>query len=300
MEVVLLHNENAGDESWSRKDLMRLVRAAGFAPKYCSLKRALDEPELLQGGAFAIVAGGDGSLRKAALALLGRGCPIAPLPLGTANNIARSFGLAMNPQKIVEGWRTPARQAVDVGMIEGPWGKRHFIEGVGLGLISRAITFLEEIDSVASFALKKPKHKLHRDLCVVTALAHEMQPIRAHVVLDQRDCPDEFLLLEVLNIRRAGPGLELAPFATPSDGRFDVVTATARQRPRLMRLLKAQMEAGKPVPSLTIRRARRVRLGAHSACDIRIDDRTERVDAGTIMEITIVRGALEFVLPGGR
>src|SRR5690606_27192752 len=124
-----------------------------------------------------IVAGGDGAIRRAGLAMIGRDKPLAPLPLGTANNIVRSFGLLMEPEDIIDGWRHPRRRPFDVGVIEGPGGKRHFIEGVGIGLISRSIAVIEEIDEVAVYELKKPKHKLHRDICVATALAHEMQPL---------------------------------------------------------------------------------------------------------------------------
>src|SRR4051812_7827257 len=100
MEVVLLHNAKAGNESWSSKDLIRLVARAGFKPRYHPLKLALKDPKLLEHGEFVIVAGGDGAIRKAALALLDRDRPIAPLPLGTANNVVRSYGLSMKPEKI--------------------------------------------------------------------------------------------------------------------------------------------------------------------------------------------------------
>src|SRR5688500_13926950 len=91
MDVVLLHNEKSGDESWSRNDLIKLVRRAGFEPRYFPLNRALDEPKLLDRGEFVIVAGGDGAIRRAGLAMIGRDRALAPLPLGTANNIIRSF-----------------------------------------------------------------------------------------------------------------------------------------------------------------------------------------------------------------
>ena len=82
MDVVLLHNAKAGDESWSRNDLIKLVRRAGFEPRYFTLRRALDDPRLLERGEFVIVAGGDGAICKVALAMIGRDRPIAPLPLG--------------------------------------------------------------------------------------------------------------------------------------------------------------------------------------------------------------------------
>ena len=298
MDVVLLHNAKAGDESWSRSDLLKLVRRAGFKPQYFPLRRALDDPKLLQRGEFVIVAGGDGAIRKAALALIGRDRPLAPLPLGTANNIVRSFELPLRPEEIITGWRNPRRRPFDVGVVEGPWGKRHFIEGVGIGLISRSIAVLDEIDDEATYELKKPKHKLHRDICVTAALAREMRALPAQLRYDERVLTDEFLLLEILNIRRAGPGVELAPHASPSDGRFDIVSATSAQRPRLLRALKARLKDKKGVSSMTTRRARHVHLELHAACEMRVDDDALSIDADTTVELTLKPGALEFLLPG--
>jgi diacylglycerol kinase (ATP) len=297
MDVVLLHNAKAGGESWSRSDLVKLVRRAGFEPSYFSLRRALDEPKVLERGEFVIVAGGDGAIRKATLALIGRDRPLAPLPLGTANNIVRSFELPLRPEEIIDGWRNPRRRPFDVGVIEGPWGKRHFVEGVGVGLISRSIAVINEIDDEAVYELKKPKHKLHRDICVAAALAREMRALPAELSFDGRVFSGEFLLLEVLNIRRAGPGVELAPHASPSDGRFDIVTATAAQRPSLLRTLKARLRDVKGASSMTTRRARRVQLQIHAPSEMRIDDDTISVEADTAVEITIKPGEVEFLLP---
>jgi diacylglycerol kinase (ATP) len=297
MDVVLLHNEKAGNEDWSKRDLVRLVRRAGFEPKYYSLTTGLDQPELLDHGVFVIVAGGDGAIRKTALALLGRNRPLAPLPLGTANNIVRSFNLPPKPEEIIEGWRHAKRRLFDVGVIQGPWGKRHFIEGIGIGLISRCIAVLEHIDELADYELKKARHRLHRDLCVATALAHEMDPVHATIDFDRREISDAFLLLEILNIRRAGPGMVLAAHASPSDGRFDVVTATAAQRERLVAIFDVRLTDRDPPRGLTTRRSRHVKLQVTSACDIRIDDSTVKIEADTSIDITMQPGALEFVLP---
>ena len=298
MDVVLLHNAKAGDESWSRNDLVKLVRRAGFEPRYFTLRRALAEPRLLDWGEFVIVAGGDGALCKVALALLGRNRPIAPLPLGTANNIARSLGLSRRPEDIVSGWRKLRSRPFDVGLLEGPWGRRPFFEGVGVGLISRSIAVLEEIDEVAVYEYKKAKHKLHRDVCVAASLAREMRPIPASLALEGRHFSGDFLLVEILNIRRAGPGVEVAPHASPSDGRFDVVSATADQRPRLLRTLKARLKDKDNVRSMSTRRARRVHLEVRVPCELRIDDDTLLLAAGNTIEITMKPGALQFVLPG--
>lgn len=297
MDVVLLHNEKAGNSDWTRNKLIRLVEDAGFKVRYCPLKLALEEPKRLERGEFAIVAAGDGGIRKAALALLGRKQPMAPLPVGTANNIAHSLGVGDDVRRIVAGWRKPRRCAFDVGVIEGPWGRRQFIEGVGIGLVSRAIAVLDKIDEMADFAFKKRKHKLHRDVCVAAALAHEMQALHADLTFDGRDVSADFLLLEILNIRRAGPGLQLAPQASPSDSRFDVVTVTDEQRERLLTTLTARLNEDTAVRSLTTRRARRLHVRLNEACDLRIDDSTQHVEAGTALEISLKPKALEFILP---
>lgn len=297
MDVVLLHNEKAGGSGWPREKLTRLLERAGFRVDYCPLKLGLEDPKRLDHGEFVVVAGGDGAIRKAALALLGRKRPIAPLPVGTANNIVRSLGVAADLPEIVDGWRKPHRRGFDVGVIEGPWGKRHFIEGVGIGLVSRAIAVLDKVDELADFAFKRPKHKLHRDVCVAVALAHEMQALHADLTFDTRDVSGDFLLLEILNIRRAGPGLELARQASPSDGRFDVVTVTESQRERLLNTLTARLNEDAPIPALTTRRARHLHLRVNEACDLRIDDSTQHVEAGTALELTLKPKALEFVLP---
>ncbi len=299
MDVVLLHNAKAGGGAWSRKDLIKLVRQGGFRPKYHELREALADPDLMDSGEFVIVAGGDGAIRKTALALLGRRRPIAPLPLGTANNISRSIGLGRNLEKIVAGWqRKLKRVPFDVGVAAGPWGHRHFIEGIGVGLISRCITVLNDVDEVSVHEWKSAKHKLHRDACVAAALAHEMHGLPVKLKADGRERADNFLLLEILNIRRAGAALELAPKAKTADGAFDLVTVTESQRNRLLLALKARLADEKHIRSLTTRHAAEVHLAVTRDCRFRIDDRTVPLAANEPVKVSVERAAVEFLVPG--
>ena len=297
MDVVLLHNENAGDEDWSRKALVKLVRSAGLRPKYFELDDALDDPRVLDRGEFVIAAGGDGSIRKVALALYGREIPLAPLPLGTANNIARSLGLSLAPEEVVAGWKKYRRRSFDVGAVTGPWGKRLFVEGVGLGLISRTICTLDEIDNSGAPELKKARHRLVRDACVATALAREMTPVPARLEIGGRTTEHDYLLLEVLNIGRAGPTFELTD-ANSCDGRFDVVHVTAAQRPRLMRALMDRLSESERPRTLPSRGAKSVRITPRETCDLRIDDGAKRLRGGVSVEISMEPEALEVIVPG--
>lgn len=295
MNVVLLHNESAGDGGHARDDLIGILRRAGYHAEHHELHAALETPEVLDRGEFVVAAGGDGSIRKVAAAMLGRNRPLALLPTGTANNIARSLGLRGSVEEIVAGWAGGRRERFDVGLATGPWGERPVFEGVGLGLVSRGITLIEEMDEAGGFEFEKREARLYRDLCVFTALAHEIRPLRTRLELDGTAEEQDFLLLEILNIPRAGPGLVLAPAADPSDGRFDVVTATAAERAALEDKLRDSL-AGANKRALPLRAARTLRIEV-ADCAIRLDDEIVPLAGRAEIGLVMRPGALALLVP---
>ena len=271
MDVVLLHNQKAGDGDHSVDELAALLRRHGYRPECFSLKKALKRTDPLERGEFIIVSGGDGSVRRVATRLAHRGRPIAPLPIGTANNIATSLGIRGDPDAIIAGWKSGTRRRIDLGLASGPWGKRHFIEGIGLGLIGRAITTIETIDDVSDREFENRQDKLYRDLCVLLALANEMPPLPIRVTQDGEDRSGRYLLLEMVNISRAGPGFELARGADPGDGWLNVVSVRADERHKLQESLKRCLAALDHGTILESQRAHELRLELSSG-ELRIDD----------------------------
>lgn len=303
MQIALLHNPGAGKGDLSADELLALLRRAGFEPAYFSLKDQLDDPALLATGEFVAVAGGDGSIRAAALRFAHTGRAIAPLPLGTANNIAASLGIRGEPAEIVAGWKNPERRTIDLGLAIGPWGQQRFIEGVGVGLVGRAISLIESIAEASGHDYADRDDELHRDLCVFLAVASEMSPLGLGLALDGEEVRDAFLLLEILNITRAGPRLELAAHADMSDGFFDVISVTTGEREKLKERL-IQHFSQRSGPILDARQARRIRITtAH--CDLRVDDRlmlrcddpARPMSEPIEVDITVEPGALEILLP---
>jgi len=59
-------------------------------------KKALKKPTDL-----VLAAGGDGTVGKVAHELIDSGIPLSVLPLGTANNLARSLGFIGSPEEII-------------------------------------------------------------------------------------------------------------------------------------------------------------------------------------------------------
>jgi diacylglycerol kinase (ATP) len=275
-----------------------MLRAAGYQPVYFSLEKALNDRAALNTGEFVIVAGGDGSLRRVAMKLAGTGRALAPLPVGTANNIARSFGLdpGMPPAQIVAGWAGAPRRHIDLGLAVGPWGRQPFIEGFGLGLMPHSSLIIGDIDEASSRDFRTAADKLHRNRCLIAALAYEIRSRPAKLTIDGRDASGEVILLQAMNIDRVGPSLRFAPSADPSDGSLDLIRVVPRQRVALQEKFKDFLSGETKSPDLPVRRCRRIELVA-GPCDLLIDDRIFALKRRSKVEITVMTDALQLILP---
>jgi diacylglycerol kinase family enzyme len=124
MKTTLIYNPQSGPGFSPRpEEILNMLRKIGHDPTHVptaseiDLDRALAEVEDL-----VVVAGGDGTIRAVALRLLGRDVKIAPVPMGTANNIAHLLALTGNPLEIVAGLADPIQKALDIGHVQTPDG----------------------------------------------------------------------------------------------------------------------------------------------------------------------------------
>lgn len=301
MKIILLHNASAGDQKLSREDLTVLLRESGYDPRSMTLKEASDNPDLLLDGEFVAVAGGDGSMRKAALLLVGTSQSMAPIPLGTANNIARSLGISGEAHDIIAGWAKGKKNKIDMGSARGPWGRHWFLEGVGIGLIGRAITIIEDIDAVDPRGFKTSDDKLRRDLSVLVALAHDLPAVPLKLTVDGRDASGDFIVLEIMNIGRAGPAVKIATDTNMSDGFLDMVVAREGDRATLLKNLHRCLGVPDHQPILSSHKVRNLKLTVQGG-EFRLDDAVilKRDDSGKRkceIEIEVVPDALNVLLP---
>ena len=303
MDVALLHNTSAGKEDHTRDKLMRLLKRHGYRATYANVKEGLKDEALLKRSEIVIAAGGDGTVRKVVTRLAGRGCPVGILPLGTANNIARSLGIEGSADKIVAGWKTTRSRAIDLGVAKGPWGRTVFVEGLGFGLMSRAISILTHLYEQAADEFGEVEEKLLCDLFVLATLAHELQPVKARWSINGRTKKENFLLFEILNIGRAGPGVRLTREANPGDGWLNTARVTVQERVKLVtafeKIVAGQRE-GLRLRSLRIRKLRLV----VDPCELRIDDKIilrpkdfRKLRGGRAkIDITIERAAINVLV----
>ena len=259
VRATLVHNPTAGQREGAAALVANLERA-GYHINYCSKKSDQLAPALADPGDLVIVAGGDGTVADVAGALAGRGIPLAILPVGTANNIARSLGLVGGWGHIIAGLATAPRKRLDVGLARGPWGKRRFVEAAGIGLFARAIAVLEDRDGQPLAEAVKDEPNFESVLRLLRHLIEDYPARDWQLTLDGRDLSGRYVLAEAMIIRLIGPHLHLAPDADPGDGLFDVVLASHDQCTALLRYLGHRLEREATLPALTVHRGRRLEL----------------------------------------
>lgn len=82
-------------------------------PKLCAVQAVRD------GAHFVVAGGGDGTVSAVAAALVGTDVPLAILPLGTANSVARALELPMDPLEAARLWRDGPMRRIDTAVANG-------------------------------------------------------------------------------------------------------------------------------------------------------------------------------------
>jgi diacylglycerol kinase (ATP) len=266
MHAILIHNPTAGEGRYPADALLAELRRVGIEADYCSSKAGDFGAALDRGADLVVVAGGDGTVAKVALALPNRATPLAILPVGTANNIARSMGIAHSLRsegdlrKVIDGLPAAPPMPLNIGQMEGTFGSRRFVEGVGLGPIPQSAGDCEDVPSSERLACGR------RRLVELLRSGHSRS---VELRGDGLELTTEVWLLDVLNIRYAGPGLGLAPMADPGDGSLDLIYADADACPALADWIAAQPCASPP--PVMRRRVKELTI-SWSGLDLHIDD----------------------------
>jgi diacylglycerol kinase family enzyme len=292
VRVALFHNEDAGDGS-SVDEITELLERHGHHLAQVVDKEHRVERILESRADLAVAAGGDGTVATAARVLAGRTLPLAILPLGTANNIARSLNIDGPLDLLVGAWGRTKPRPLDIGFARGEWGQRIFFESVGAGLIPAGIAAAKATENNApdGSSTVKPEDAVATFRNVLARL----EPQRWTVVIDGQEEVGDFLLVEVLNIPWIGPNLALSDEANPTDGLFSVVIATEEHRGALDDYLTRRISGGEQPLSMPPRHARRVEI--RGSTTVHVDDQLLDTHSPETVSMAIEAGALQF-LPG--
>jgi diacylglycerol kinase (ATP) len=302
MRVALIYNPKAGDEQSTGEELGDLIRAEGHevarhSSKDDHLAAVLDEPPEL-----VAIAGGDGTVSKVVKIVMGRDIPLAVLPTGTANNIARTLGVAdIALEKQVAAWPKWRKARLNVGLARGPWGSRHFVESVGLGLLAWSIPKADSSAMLDSMDSARRKLAYVRRMLTDRLAQTPLLPCKAS--LDGKDLSGDYLLVEAMNIRSIGPRLALAPEADPGDGLLDVILVSREDAARLRKhLASGTNHRMRHLPELPRHRGRELKMEWTEGEEVHFDDDVwpagqPIASRGRAIDIKLEDEAVELLVP---
>ena len=175
-----------------------------------------------------VVGGGDGTLNAAAPALVGQDTPLAILPLGTANNLARTVGIPMDVEGACRVALGGEAKSIDVGMVND----HCFFTTASIGLSVRITRELSR-DSKARWG------RVAYALAAARTVARA-RPFNAEIRLHEgRTIQTRTVQIVVGNGRYFGAALAVAHDARIDDHALDVFSLEARHWWQLVTVLPA-------------------------------------------------------------
>jgi diacylglycerol kinase (ATP) len=298
MNVTVIHNPAAGAETVSADELCEALRAAGHEPSYAS---TLDHgwiDAVQEADDVVLAAGGDGTVTSVARLLIGRPVALAVLPLGTANNIAEALHVRCHWSELVRDFGTWRRVGFDVGIANGPWGERPFLEGAGFGLFADTMARVHATatgvpDTTQGSGLVDDVRRVHMMLASVAPrqCAIELNDVHdVHVITDA-------IVLAIMNAPSVGPRLRFSDDVRADDGLLHVIIARESDRAALDAYLRTRMAGARASLQLERHAVRSVSVEWHGGT-AHIDDEVVAADGPRIsMRAEVRPGAVQVLTP---
>jgi len=292
MKALLVANPNAGrigGEAGSVRLAQRLREAglevhpisAGVIGEVAdTLRQAIQrEPE---GHVRVVVAGGDGTIHAALPVLVETGVPLAILPVGSVNVLARELGIPRELDLAIAVARDGTPRRVDVGLANG----QPFSLMAGIGF-----------DAAVVRSVARPVKRLVGSFSYVASglrLLASYRPSRFLIFADGRQVETQAWLAVVANAARYTYGWRLTP-ASIDDGWLDLCLfrdkSAGERIGQVMSVLRGRHSSHPGVEHL---RARQFRFECEPPAPLQLDGDPAGM---TPVEVGLLRGALTVLTP---
>ena len=263
--ALLIVNPAAGMRHAEEGDLaecVRLLGAAGFeidrretgtdGPTSADLAKAA----LAEGFRVVLVAGGDGTVAPAAIALLETAVTLGILPFGSYMNIANGLGIPLTP---IDAARVIAERKVkrsDVGEVAG----KVFFETCGIGL---------DADAFGAARLAERGRwgpAFRRIVRWATAGSH-----RVEITVDGKTERHRVLQILIVNSPYYGWALPIVPNADMTDGLLDVAIFPRKGRLQLLGSMARIWHTGRPGKPPRLLRGKVIEIASSEAVPVHAD-----------------------------
>lgn len=173
--IVLINNPTARISSFAKvRHAAAYLQKKGFETKVLfTIKRGHAEELARQAAGekprLIIAAGGDGTINEVLNGMVNSDTPLAILPLGTTNVLARELSLPLSVEEAVERAITGQIRRACLGRIEAPSGHthvvRHFCLMAGIGFDAKAVydvnSTLKKVSGEGAYILSGISNLIH-------------------------------------------------------------------------------------------------------------------------------------------
>jgi YegS/Rv2252/BmrU family lipid kinase len=237
-----------------------------------------------QGCDVVFVAGGDGTVMAAVTAMAGCGTPLALLPAGTGNLLARNLDVPLDEEECLRIGISGRTRTIDVGVVD----ERKFAVMAGLGfdaaMMRDAPEGLKKAVGWPAYVVSATRHLRGRGIRVSLTI-DDGQPMHRRV-----------RTVVVGNVGRLQGNIPLLPDAEPDDGILDVVVIATRNLVDWARVTgRVLRRADVPDRRIERFRATHVQIEASRAQPRQLDG--DVIEEGRQMDIRIEPGALQVRVP---
>jgi len=249
--------------------------------------QAQDLPEVIRrhGPEFdrVVLGGGDGTINLALDGLLEIGRPVGLLPLGTANDLARSLQIPQSLEQAVSVIVSGQQRPVDIAVANG----KSFINAIGMGLGPQ---MTRELDSQS----KSDWGVLAYPVAMLNAI-REPRRFHAVVVADGHEESFDCVQITVANGIHYGGGLTIVDDAKLDDGRLDVLIVHEQNRVNLLASID-RLRSGRTRTSDTMWhiRCQELSISTDPVLDVSFDG---EILASTPLNCMVKPHALRFFAP---
>lgn len=238
-----------------------------------------------------IAMGGDDTIEAIIRGMAGSKTRLAMIPVGTANNLAKSLGIPEDPQQACELIADGNVRKLDMGQVRVGKGKKlPFFELVIMGIGAAIYP-----DALNASKGKKPLASLKG--AIQTIISHESKP-KVTVALDKESSVSvESMLAIVSNVPLIGPNMLVDPDASMEDGLLDVSLFPNFSKAELLAYIRKTMtadEANAEDGKIQRYRARKITIKSKPKLEAMADG--VMLGKGKV-KIKVLPGALRVIAP---
>jgi len=287
---LIVINPAAGQVNPDLKTLNRILRDAGFhyeveVTTHLGDGKRLAEKAIGLGASFVAACGGDGTIMDVAAGLAHSEVPLAILPNGTGNALAKELAIPMNfgaAAQLLTGQGSLVRE-IDIAAV----GDQPFLLRLGVGLEAQ----------ITHTADREYKDRMGV-LAYITATFQSigLAPVSKYTIeMDGQVEEVEGLACMVANAGTLGvPGLSISPLVKIDDGLLDVFVLRRADLAEISSLAASVMGVPPGPSSVPHWQCRQLTLAAEPAQDVEVDGEEH---GQTPIQVSVLPKALRVIVP---